>query len=79
MSMTACRTEHRDCVDRQGYKEPDSFCDASGGGGGAYRYVYSGASGGHVGDAVVGGSSTPRGGFGAFGGDGGGGHAGGGE
>jgi hypothetical protein len=79
LSMTACRTEHRDCVDRQGYKEPDSFCDASGGGGGAYRYVYSGASGGHVGDAVVGGSSTPRGGFGAFGGDGGGGHAGGGE
>lgn len=79
LSMTACRTEHRDCVDRQGYKEPDSFCDASGGGGGAYRYVYSGASGGHIGDAVVGGSSTPRGGFGAFGGDGGGGHAGGGE
>lgn len=77
-SMTACRPEHRDCVDKQGMKEPDTYCEASGGGGGAYHYVYGGASGGHVGDAVIGGSSTPRGGFGGFGGDGSG-HSAGGE
>lgn len=79
LSMTACRSEHRDCVDRQGRLEPDSYCAATGGGSGSsYRYIYGGASGGHVGDSVVGGSSTPRGGFGAFGGDGGG-HVSGGE
>lgn len=70
LSMTACRSEHRDCVDKQNRKEPDSFCQASGGGGGTYRYVYSGSSGGNVGDTVVGGSATPRGGFGGFGGGG---------
>jgi hypothetical protein len=78
LSMTACRPERRDCVDSQGRKEPDSYCDATGGGG-IYHYVYSGSSGGHVGDSVIGGSTTPRGGFGAFGGDGGGVHASGGE
>src|ERR1700760_161195 len=25
LSMTACRTEHRDCVDPQNRKEPDSY------------------------------------------------------
>lgn len=35
------------------------------------HYVYGGSSGGHVGDAVVGGSVS-RGGFGAIGGGGGG-------
>jgi hypothetical protein len=75
LSMTACR-EHRDCIDTQNRKEPDSYCDATGGHG-IYHYVYSGSSGGHVGDAVIGGSATPRGGFGGFGG--GGGDAGGGE
>lgn len=69
LSMTACRSEHRDCVDKQNYKEPDSYCAATGGSSGStYHYVYSGASGGHVGDAVIGGSATPRGGFGGFGG-----------
>jgi hypothetical protein len=78
LSMTACRPEHRDCVDSQNRKEPDSYCDATGGGG-IYHYVYSGSSGGNMGDTVIGGSATPRGGFGAFGGDGGGVHASGGE
>ncbi|HEY1578441.1 MAG TPA: hypothetical protein VGF82_15350 [Terracidiphilus sp.] len=80
LSMTACRSERRDCVDKGGHLEPDAYCQATGGGSGStYHYIYGGASGGHVGDSVIGGSSTPRGGFGAFGGDGGGGHAGGGE
>lgn len=80
LSMTACRSGRRNCVDSSGRIEPDSFCQATGGGpGSSYHYVYGGASGGHIGDAVVGGSVTPRGGFGAFGGDGGGGHASGGE
>ncbi len=78
LSMTACRSQRRDCVDSLGRKEPDSYCQVTGGGG-IYHYVYGGASGGHVGDSVVGGSTTSRGGFGAFGGDGGGGHASGGE
>lgn len=72
LSMTACRPERRDCVDKLNRKEPDSYCDASGGGGGTYHYIYGGSSGGNVGDAVIGGSNTPRGGFGGFGGDGGG-------
>ena len=66
LSMTACRTQRRDCIDTQGRKEPDSFCDATHGGG-IYHYVYGGASGGHLGDSVMGGSSTPRGGFGGIG------------
>ena len=70
LSMTACRTEHRDCVDRQGRKEPDSFCDATSGGS-VYHYVYGGSSGGHWGDSVIGGGATPRGGFGGLGGFGG--------
>jgi hypothetical protein len=72
LSMTACRSEHRDCVDKQGRIEPDSFCQATGGGtGSTYHYIYGGSSGGHMGDAVIGGSSTPRGGFGGVGGGGG--------
>jgi hypothetical protein len=67
LSMTACRTQQRDCIDPQGHKEPDSFCNATSGRG-IYRYVYGGASGGHFGDSVIGGSSTPRGGFGGIGG-----------
>jgi hypothetical protein len=78
LSMTACRTEHHDCIDPQGRKEPDSYCDATGGHG-IYHYVYGGSSGGHLGDSVIGGSTTPRGGFGGIGGDGIGGHASGGE
>jgi hypothetical protein len=77
LSMTACRTQHRDCIDNQGRKEPDSYCDVTGGGG-IYHYVYGGSSGGHLGDSVLGGSTTPRGGFGGIGG-GDGGHSAGGE
>ncbi len=72
LSMTACRNEHRDCVDAQGHLQPDTSCQASGGGTGTggYHYVYGGSSGGHVGDYVIGGSTTPRGGFGGIGGGG---------
>lgn len=78
--LSGCRnrSEIRNCVDRQGRIVPDRNCGASSGTGGGYRYVYGGSSGGHVGDAVVGGRSTPsesgvsRGGFGHAGGEGGG-------
>jgi hypothetical protein len=76
--MTACKPEHRDCVDAQNHKLPDSACaaDERGQNGqpiypGAH-FLYGGSSGGHVGDAVMGGSVS-RGGFGSIGGDGGGG------
>jgi hypothetical protein len=64
LSMTACRNEHRDCVDAQGRLQPDSTCRS-----GMYgaHYIYGGSSGGHVGDSVVGGSVS-RGGFGGIGG-----------
>ena len=72
LSITACRPEHRDCVDAQGRIQPDSACQANGGTGGYYgaHYIYGGSSGGHIGDSVIGGSTTPRGGFGSFGGSG---------
>lgn len=84
LSVTACRSEHRDCVDAQGHLQPDSACHSAGATGstGGYHYVYGGSSGGNVGDYVVGGSTTPRGGFGGTGGDsgsGGGGDSAGGE
>ncbi|MGA2349493.1 MAG: hypothetical protein ABSF70_03590 [Terracidiphilus sp.] len=65
LSMTACRDQRQDCVDAQGRLLPDSACQT-----GVYgsHYVYGGSSGGHVGDAVVGGSIT-RGGFGGIGGE----------
>ena len=66
LSVTACRDERRDCVDAQSRLQPDAACQA-GGVPGAH-YIYSGASGGHLGDYVLGGSTTPRGGFGGFGG-----------
>lgn len=69
LSLTACRSENRDCVDAQSRKLADSACHVSGGAGGAH-YVYGGSSGGHVGDYVIGASATPRGGFGGFGGGG---------
>jgi hypothetical protein len=63
LAVTGCH-DHRDCVDAQGHKLPDSTCD-----GGYYgaHYIYGGSSGGHVGDTVVGGSVS-RGGFGGIGG-----------
>jgi hypothetical protein len=71
LSLTGCRDERADCVDPHNYKLPDSACQAGSPGA---RYIYGGATGGHVGDAVIGGSVT-RGGFGGFGGSGGGGDA----
>jgi hypothetical protein len=71
---TGCRTpETRNCVDAQGHIVPDIDCQVSAPGTG-YHYVYGGSSGGHIGDFVYGGSSTPsdagvsRGGFGHGGG-----------
>jgi hypothetical protein len=88
-------TQVRNCVDDQNHIVPDDRCNhmvGSGGGGGIpgrYRYVYGGASGGRVGDAVVGASTEPAAGTrvvsgetgavvrGGFGGGGEGGHGGG--
>ena len=74
LSVTACRDEPQNCVDAQNRLLPDAACQTGSSSSGAH-YIYGGSSGGHVGDAVVGGSVT-RGGFGGFGG---GGDAGGGE
>jgi hypothetical protein len=74
LTITGCRDERRDCVDSHGRIVPDSACQA-GSSSAAYigaHYVYGGSSGGNVGDAVVGGSSVSRGGFGGLGGSGGG-------
>ncbi len=69
--VTGCQApESRNCVDAQGRIVPDANCSTHPGGGMGYHYLYGGASGGRVGDAVVGGSATPsesgvsRGGFG---------------
>jgi len=66
--------ENRNCVDEQGRIVPDTYCQSSVYGA-HYRYLYGGASGGHYGDSVVGGSTTSnsesgvsRGGFGHDGG-----------
>lgn len=79
---TGCRDtpETRNCVDTQGRIVPDTNCSSGTSGGAGFHYIYGGSSGGRVGDAVVGGSTTPsssgvsRGGFG--GGSGGGGEGG---
>lgn len=75
---TACQDtpESRNCVDAQGRIVPDNDC-AYPPHGSSYHYVYGGSSGGRVGDAVIGGSTSPssgvsRGGFGHGGGGGGG-------
>jgi len=67
VSVTACR-QHRDCVDAQNHIQPDGYCQASDSHSVGYHYIYGGWSGGHIGDSVVGGSTTPRGGFGGVGG-----------
>jgi hypothetical protein len=69
--MTACKPEHRDCVDAQQRKLPDQACEAQPGGYGyvpGAHYWYGGASGGNIGDTVVGGAAVSRGGFGGIGG-----------
>jgi hypothetical protein len=74
---TGCQDtpESRNCVDAQGRIVPESNCQTHSSGGYGYHYLYGGSSGGHVGDAVVGGSTesgVSRGGFGHAGGEGGG-------
>lgn len=66
--MTACHDERRDCVDAQNRLLPGSSCQVGSPGS---HYIYGGSSGGHLGDAVIGGSTVSRGGFGSFGGFGG--------
>lgn len=68
LSMTACRNERRDCVDATSHLQSSSACQARTPGS---HYIYGGASGGHYGDYVIGGSSVSRGGFGGTGGYGG--------
>jgi hypothetical protein len=72
LSMTACREQHKDCVDANNRKVDDSYCEMHTS---VAHYVYGGSSGGHVGDTVVGASSSSvgsavRGGFGGSGGSG---------
>lgn len=72
--------ERRDCVDANNRIVPDDRCRADSPG--TNHYLYSGRSGGRVGDVVVGGSTVSgvsRGGFGGHGGEGGAGGEGGGE
>ena len=79
--VTGCREtpESRNCVDAQGRIAPEANCQVPSSGM-SYHYIYGGSSGGHVGDSIVGGSTSPssssgvsRGGFGhAGGGEGGG-------
>jgi hypothetical protein len=58
--------EVRNCVDGQNHIVSDQKCDHPGfyggyygSGPGGFRYVYGGASGGNMGDAVVGGNPDP--------------------
>ena len=94
-ATTACDdgpTEVRNCVDSQKHIVPDGRCSQTpgyAGGGGGYHFIFGGASGGRVGDTVVGGSDTAAAGArvvsgetggvvrGGFGGAGDGGHGGG--
>ncbi len=63
-AATGCRehpTQIRNCVDDNRHIVPDERCDDEPFTGtvilpGSYHYLYGGASGGHLGDAVVGGS-----------------------
>lgn len=85
LTVTGCREQRRSCVDAQNHLLPEGACQVnnSGGASGSYggtgygygggaHWIYGGSSGGHTGDAVVGGSIS-RGGFGGFGGSHGGG------
>jgi hypothetical protein len=71
MVSIGCNNGPRHCVDAQNHLMPDSYCEAPHGGG--FFYVYGGSSGGHIGDSVVGAStsSVSFGGFGHGGEDGG--------
>lgn len=67
LSTTGCEPPQHSCVDSTGHLAPESYCQNQATG---YSYVYGGSSGGHIGDAVIGASSSPsdagvsRGGFG---------------
>lgn len=73
ISTTGCDPPPHHCVDAQGRIAPEGYCQNQSTG---YTYVYGGSTGGHVGDYVIGASSSPgdagvsRGGFG-HGGEGG--------
>ena len=70
-TSTGCEdhpTQIRNCVDDNRHIAPDDRCDNEPFTGsvimpGSYYYLYGGASGGHLGDTVVGGSWQPQ--FGA--------------
>jgi hypothetical protein len=70
-AATACQdppTQIRNCIDDNRHMVPDERCDNEPFTGseilpGSYHYIYGGASGGQMGDAVVGGSWQPK--FGA--------------
>jgi len=71
LTSIGCHNGPRHCVDAQNRLMPDSYCEEHHAPG--VHFVYGGSSGGHVGDVVVGGSSSgiSFGGFGHGGGDGG--------
>ena len=71
LASVGCHERPRHCVDAQSHLEPDADCELHPGVGG-FHYVYGGSSGGHIGDSVVGASSSSYS-FGGFG------HGGGGE
>jgi hypothetical protein len=74
LSTTGCEPPPHHCVDAQGRIAPESYCRNQATG---YTYVFGGSTGGHIGDAVIGASTTAGSGSGAsFGGFG---HSGGGE
>jgi hypothetical protein len=70
-ATTGCEnppTQIRNCIDDLRHIVPDERCDNEPFTGsvilpGSYHYIYGGASGGHTGDTVVGGSWQPK--FGA--------------
>jgi uncharacterized protein YgiB involved in biofilm formation len=70
LAATSCRrTEVRDCVDQNRRIVDDRYCQQNNGtgygggyGGGGYMpyyWLYSGRSGGRIGDMVMGGATTP--------------------
>ncbi len=84
LAAIGCHDQPRHCVDAQNHILPDAQCPVDENHSTGYyggHYIYGGSSGGHVGDAVVGGSTSSSGasfgGFGHGGGEGGGGEGGG--
>lgn len=61
--LAGCTRERRDCVDEKGQRLPDSMCTGRVGGAGYPRFIYGGSVNTQTG-RIVGGSTTPRSGFG---------------